>query len=357
VLSEITQQSEWERSSDRPIPGLNAFRQRDPSFDPQALEDRASVIFWRRASADRIGKIDPIRKAATEEFCDSIRGSVVGVAGHPRQYAGECAVGGVELLAILPAAGDSKMDRAVVRVRWSGKVFEFDPIRQRIAVGQDILRTTALVLERQSTARTDPDKSISSAHCPNCGSPESDSAGNACPNCGTVLNDGSRDWVLAQWAPVNDPAIDVLLQQAAESAEEENGTATTAPANAMGLLAWAVKIAAADGTIDARERSSLIDLAAHSSISVQQLDTLIASALAGTLQLPEPADPPEAREWLTAMARIALSDGTLDRSEIELLRTMGTRIGLAGYDIEQLLRRVQAEQVTAARAAQRTGRV
>ena len=53
---------------DRPVarhmPGVSALQQRDADFDPLVLEDRASVIFWRKVATDRTGKIAPLRKMA-----------------------------------------------------------------------------------------------------------------------------------------------------------------------------------------------------------------------------------------------------------------------------------------------------
>ena len=361
VVSEITQESEWERPSDRPVPGLANFQQRDASFDGQALEDRASVIFWRRASADRLGKIDPIRKVATDEFCDTIKAEVVGSAGQPRTYAGECAVGGVELLALIPARdGQSEadgMDRAVVRVRWSGKVFTLDATRQHITPGADLLRATALILARKTTARTDPDKSISSAHCPNCGSPESDSASNACPNCGTVLNDGSRDWVLTAWTSMNSPEATALLHEAAASSPAQTTVAPEIPSNAVGLLSWAIKMATADGRIDDRERAQLNALAAHSDIAPTQIDTWVAAAARGELQPSEPHSPDEARRWLVELAKIAMADGILDRNESALLKTLGGRAGVSDLDIDLLIKRTQTEQYQAARTARNSAKL
>src|SRR5207248_1811018 len=49
VLAEITQESEWSADQQRDLPGVAALLERDPDFDLQDLEDRASVMFWRRA--------------------------------------------------------------------------------------------------------------------------------------------------------------------------------------------------------------------------------------------------------------------------------------------------------------------
>jgi tellurite resistance protein len=339
VLTEITQGSEWERPSDHPIPGLDMLRQGDDGFAPQTLEDRASVIFWRRASADRIGRIDPLRKVASEEFCSR----VAGYLRPPYNYAGDCAVGGVHLLRVIPADDAAPMDRCVVSVRWSGTQMNVDTAG-RVSAGSHLLSTSLLILGRKPGIRTDADKSISSAHCPNCGAPESQSTANACSSCGTVLNDGSVNWILLDWLPANNPQAQLLLRDHAQGYRT-----VRPPTNMKGLLSWAVKVAAADGTLDPREQVLLEQFAAHGGVSPDDLNQLLAAARSGNLATPEPADPAEAREWLTAAAKIALSDGVLDRREMQLLRMLGTRTGLSNIDVDLLLKRVQAQQYSNAR--------
>jgi hypothetical protein len=72
---------------------------------------------------------------------------------------------------------------------------------------------TLFVLMRKATAKTEIAKGISSAHCPNCGAPESGGTSGACEFCGTALNDGSNGWVLDNILAMNDPAANALLSQ------------------------------------------------------------------------------------------------------------------------------------------------
>jgi uncharacterized membrane protein len=338
VLCEITQESEWERSTDHIIPGLDDLQQADVGFSPQALEDRASVIFWRKASADRIGKIDPLRKVAVESFCDRYAQSLI----PPRRFAGDCAVGGVHMLRFIPADDAEPMDRILVQVRWSGTRIAIDKSSRQSTDG-DLLQTTMLVLGRQSGVVTDPDKSISSAHCPNCGAPESQSTETACHACGTVLNDGSRNWVLLQWLRFDDPSAQALLR-----GNLMDGHPIRTPTHVAGLLAWAVKVSLADGRLHPGERIVLEHFASHGSAATGELDRMIAAGVRGDLQTPEPANPAEARDWLAAVTQIALSDGTLDGREVQLLRTLATSAGLSDYDLGLLIKRVQAQQHAAA---------
>jgi hypothetical protein len=339
VLAEITQESQWERASDQPIPGLPELLQSDDGFAVQGIEDRASVIFWRKASADRIGKIDPLRKVAVEELCEKYAPKLK----PPRRYIADCAVGGVHMISFLPAGASEPMDRILVQIRWSGILLTIDEAGHAER-GNALVQTSLLVLARKPGARTDADKSITSAHCPNCGAPESQSIENKCAACGTVLNDGSRNWVLTDWLSLADPAAQALLGNRAAEAR------LPVPSHMTGLLAWAVKMSIADGRIDPRERTLLEQFAAHGSVSAEELNHLIEAGVRGDLTIPEPANPEEARDWLTAIARMALTDGTLDKREMQLLNLLGGKANLGAYDVELLVKRVHTEQYAAARS-------
>ena len=117
-----------------------------------------------------------------------------------------------------------------------------------------------------------------------------------------------------------------------------------------GLLAWAVKMSIADGTLDPRERKLLEQFAAHGSISPDELNRLIEAGTRGDLVIPEPDGPDEARDWLTAITRMSLADGTLDRREVQLLNSLGSNANLSAYDVGLLVKRVQAEKYAAARS-------
>jgi hypothetical protein len=205
VLSEITQASEWSPGEQSNVPGLDHLRQRDPDLNVQAIEDRASVVFWRRAAADRIGKVDPLRKAATDDYLKTVADQLKpGPDGH-RHYTGECAVGSVQTRAFLPATDAAGFDRAVVDVNWTGTRFTVDASGAPPRPGGESTVHTLLVLSRKADSKTDVAKGISSAHCPQCGAPESGGVGGACDFCGAALNDGSHGWVLTDIQPNGGP--------------------------------------------------------------------------------------------------------------------------------------------------------
>lgn len=198
VLSEITQEVEWTGERHVDVPGVKTLRLRDPEFNAVELEDRASVMYWRKVTADRIGKIDPLRKSASEAFCQTYAAALKpGPEGYRRSFA-ECAVGSVRLLGVIPdtQAGD----RAIVEVRWSATLVILGQNNTLHLLSGQHLSYSLFVLWRQPGLRTDSGKGISSAHCPTCGAPQSNSASSACDFCGAVLNDGSQGWVLVEIA-------------------------------------------------------------------------------------------------------------------------------------------------------------
>ena len=119
VLCEITQPSEWDSAQSEAVAGLAEFRaQHDASFNTQHLEDRASVIFWRKAMADRVGQVEPLEKMASDKFCSEYSSTLESRPDGRRHYYGDCAVGAVILRGVI---GDGDLHRALVEVRWSGK--------------------------------------------------------------------------------------------------------------------------------------------------------------------------------------------------------------------------------------------
>jgi hypothetical protein len=360
VLSEITQESEWQRRSLDNIPGLARLRQRDPGFDALAMEDRASVIFWRRAAADRTGKIDPLRKVASEEFCQSYAAALAPGPDGLRKIITDCAVGSVSMIGSLDSGDDSPFERTLTEIRWSGK-----------GAAGSVIGRTLFVLGRAPGSQTDSGKSISSAHCPNCGAPESSGTSNACDYCHTVLNDGKHGWILLGLAPMTAPRSQELLSKLRDSAVSSpptmsgwtNGSPAAQPSQGWrtaqrstsdaGLLAWAIKEAAADGTVDPTERQVLSEMATQRGVSSDQLNAMIDAALRGEIDVPEPTSRTEAESWLAGMARIALADGKLTREEFGLLRMLGTKFNVGEYDIKMLLKRLRAEQFSQASAALR----
>ncbi|MDB5328089.1 MAG: hypothetical protein JWM57_3658 [Phycisphaerales bacterium] len=362
VLCEITQESEWRPQATQQVPGYASFREIDAGVSTDDLEDRASVIFWRRAESDRVANPAPLRKVASDDFVNArlAHRKEVTKAGPTRQWFGEIGVGAVDTVALIP--GD-QTDRAAVRVTWSGTRFS-QTGNGAIARGAEtsVIREV-FVLFRRHGVKSDPDKGITSAHCPNCGTPVSNSLSNGCESCGTVLNDGSIGWVLESVAPNASEEAAAILQQArsvplagdaaAGTSPEGEPLAPVALPSVRGLLIWVIKMSAADGNVDDKEQAIIQRVARRAGVQPEEVASLIAAAHAGQLDAPEPQDRDQVVDWLTAMISVAMVDGRLASTEAALLQSMGARAGLSNADIRLLIKKEQARVYAEARDAVR----
>ncbi len=251
VLAEITQEEEW-HPSDTPPPGTQTIRGSDPGFNLQDLEDMASVIFWRKAAADRIGKIDPMRKVAAPEWCDAYAPTLVSRSERSaRAIFCDCAVSAVDTLGVILGKTEN---RALVEVCWMGREFEVMPSGElRDKRGEMILRHSLFVLGRNAGVVSTPEHSISSAHCPNCGGAVMADTSNACEFCHTVLNDGTRQWVLRDiFLSGSDEARALLAQAVAGSqrdAAEFRAVGSPVKSGGTGALAWMISSVVSEGCL------------------------------------------------------------------------------------------------------------
>ncbi len=195
VLTEITQQSEWRRGRHGQAPGTAELQQTDPGFNRADVEDRTSVMFWRKAMADRMGKVDPLRKIGSPEFCAAYSTELAPQTDGTRMFYADCAVGGTNLAGVFSDAQDNF---AVVEVGWEGERTIAAPNQPLRPTGQRVQTHTLYLLKRKLGITSDPGHSVSSAHCPSCGAPITSDVSSACSFCGAVLNDGTRGWVLSE---------------------------------------------------------------------------------------------------------------------------------------------------------------
>jgi tellurite resistance protein len=262
------------------------------------------------------------------------------------------------MFGFLPAGSDSTLERALVEIRWAGTQLSAGPDGRIIRAGEHVMGRSLMILGRTSGSQTDAGKSISSAHCPNCGAPDSSDTSNACPYCNTVLNDGAHGWILLDMPRFTTPDAQALINQlergAAPAAAPMNQTQYTG--SDVGLVAWAVYVAAADRNVDNAERQLLAAFASQCGVSPEMLDRMIGAALSGQLEVPQPADRSQAEAWLLAMATLAQADGVITREEMALLQVLGKHVGLSDFDIKMLIKRARAEQYAAASAALRSAR-
>jgi hypothetical protein len=93
IVTEITQASVWRPESETTVPGIEDLIKRDQNFSLAQLEDTASVMFWRKASADLDGKINPLKKICTPAFASMYQGLLKPDRNGVRAAWGHCAVG------------------------------------------------------------------------------------------------------------------------------------------------------------------------------------------------------------------------------------------------------------------------
>jgi uncharacterized tellurite resistance protein B-like protein len=350
VLAEISQSGAWSPREARFAPGVADLVAADPEFSPEAMEDRASVAFWRWAMAMRTGDAKPLAGVASPEV---IRDAAVARdGGQAWRYVGECGVGAVEIVGVVHEPASHAV---LVEVRWSGTNFEARagaPPQRRDRTG---LRSWLLVFERAASAKSRIADSFSSAHCRGCGAPAEGSAA-ACNYCGEALSDVNNGWTLTRMTTRLEATGRVLCERLRSSSSAAGAAPAPPPLPEpipVGLVAWAARVALTDGVVDAREREGLRRLAAHASIPAQRLDELIAEATAAQTELALPGDAAQARTWFDAAARLAVADGVVSSAETALLDRLAVPAHMAPADVRLCINRARAEVLQDARAALR----
>ncbi|NLI77660.1 MAG: TIM44-like domain-containing protein [Candidatus Riflebacteria bacterium] len=412
VLADITQACEWTATDPAAIPGMKTFQRADPGFNVQHLEDRAAVIFWRHALAERTGDPAPMRKFALDRFMEGLTFRLKPGEDGTRSFYTRCAVGAVVVKAVLP--GDP-FDRVFVEVAWSGRLQERQADGRVVQAGKGPRRLrSAFVLVRRHGVTTEVKASLDSSHCPNCGAPEQTGQEFVCPYCDTVLNDGSRDWTLEKLLSATDSEVMAAIRQARDLDQSRakamtpvaGGSFGPAPAPAAGgspvpvaattgahdrpgpgssgpvspgpdspagpgaaaptgtavsrvraplqLLEWLVATMLADGVIDDREMVRLGEFGERNGIPEAKVrETIVALRESGRRfdSLPVPESPEEAREMLREMAAMALADGRLSDDEMTLLTAFGKRIALSPVDVKMLITKERTRLFQEARRA------
>ena len=366
VLVDIVQESQWQPEYPRNLPGVNQLQQTDPNFNLADIEDRASVMFWRKALADRLGKVDPLKKNARPEFCaayDKLLHAPL-QPNRKRTFWGDCAVGAVETLGVIPG---QPFDRVLVEVHASARLYEDAGNGKILRMMQSNVALYLFVLQRASGVKTSTDSNISSAHCPSCGAPETDDISSTCSFCGAALNDGSNGWVLADILPMSDNQAQMLIAQLdavastpgqTDPLSPDQSTVTAnlpqrPPPQVAGLVAWAIKTTAHGNALDAAEREMLTQVAQRRNVSPEQLHRLLEAAQSGQLRTREPSSGEEVRLWLGCLIRAALSNGPLTPSELSLFSTIGAKYSLGAYDVRTIIKQQQSTLYSDAVAALR----
>lgn len=341
VLTEITQAEAWIAPVPKAIEGLDSFQEKDPAFCSQFMEDRASTIFWALKYSEFSGNSKILERFATKHF---IRDLDIGLQpDQSRTFYADSAIGSVELVEVTPAT-DDEFDRARVKIVWSGHK-ETAKISRRILPNyqKSMIYSQEYVLKRHKGVTTPAGNSLLSMHCPNCGAPATEKTGSACEYCQTSFVDGSRDWVLEHIGRFSGYPTNYRHERKLETSTAYVPPAKTLTLDPENLLSAVITVMLADDVIDPKEQAALNKLAQRLSYPVESLNSLIAGVRSKGFQAQVPSCPQESKLFMKELVRMALADGNICRRELNLLKSVSSKIGYIDADIDLLVKRVKSE--------------
>jgi len=235
----------------------------------------------------------------------------------------------------IQSAADGQNDEARIVVRWSGKLCEGDPTGRHRTVKPQAIYSHVYVLSRRKGVKSSPERTFSSSSCSNCGAPIEVTKAENCSFCGTALTDGKHGWVL----------IDIERfshQEAFRKMDEGFDLHFTDPHNETYLdpsmmLAVLARVAVSDGHVDKKELAALRKLAGHSRLTDANLEQILQTAHQSDTDLPVPETPKEARECLRQIIHVCLTDGRFTKSEQKLVADFAAELDYTAADIKMMI--------------------
>jgi tellurite resistance protein len=322
VLAEITQVVEWRPSSTgRAIVGMQELRARDPGFNREQVEDRASVLFWKWIEARMTAEPKRLARFA------AVSPAELGVMqGAPPELLDRVAVGSADLVGCDPAPVGER-DRCYVKVLWSAA---------RNRASEPIPIASVLVLARAAGVTTR--EGLSSLACKECNGPLGESDEMKCSYCGASLAPGAQEWALE--AVATPEAAERARFQRMQGVPATNGAIDIPdlrdPRERVMLLWRMAALFAADGQIDPRERKLLEQMARRWGVQMATIAPALQPGVdVGQLgAVPEPDRLP----FLAALVVAALVDGRVDGRERKLLDSVCDSLQLPRATVDQLIR-------------------
>lgn len=324
VLSEITQGSQHHRRGLTPD-GFVKVRQTDPSLTTEALEDRASLLFWKWVEAQSTADGRYLAKVANPIFGAEVRAGLDLLSSHGKQkFFVDCAVGAVNTQQLTQADGK---DVAAVEVRWSAKLGIGARGQHPPSLPSQPQRSV-LLLERAAGAKSSADAGMSTNRCPQCAAPLTDNGQPSCEFCGQLLNSGERDWVLKAFltwetwraqggTPVGSRAAPVAAKVPDRDERER-------------LVYTMAIMAKADGKVDARERELLKMASKRWNIPWANIELALEASSESFFNQLMVRGSGEAETFLKELVGVANADGKIDSKERKLLEAAAIHLGLSG---------------------------
>jgi tellurite resistance protein len=218
---------------------------------------------------------------------------------------------------------------AQVEIRWSARMGVVGAGASPGALAT-LPQRWIFTLARKAGVKTDAARGMATARCGNCGAPLGDSVQPTCEHCGATLNDGAHDWVLTRAEPFElwtaRAQVQMPLHAASGAPAAARDTVLDA-AERQRLLYTMAAMAAADGSVDDRERRMLKLCAERWGVPFQNVEQAL-NADPALFERLVPTPGPGGESFLRSLVQMALVDGKVDRQERRMLEAAAARLGL-----------------------------
>ena len=309
----------------RQFTGLDEMVARDPGFSPEAIEDRAALLFWKWLHARAERRPEIVQRLAAAELVEALRREADALkACKARRWTADVSVAGVDLL-LMDLDSDEGRDEVCLRVRWSGVVAEF-PEGQVPRVPRSSF-ATVLTLVRDSGGHTDVSTGVSSDRCHACRAANHDSEAGVCSFCKAPLQAGAHDFVLRDARAFEDWMARRQEHATLAQAVEQFLPSFKFVDERLRLLQVMAALVRSDGSVTRVERALLKACCRRWGIGFAQVRPVLDGQSPPPEVTIEPGSWP-ARAFLEGLCEAAAGDGVIDRTERALLSAFARRLGL-----------------------------
>jgi tellurite resistance protein len=324
VLAEITQGSQFQPHPMVPE-GFAKARQSDPSLTTEALEDRASLLFWKWVESQTLSDAGRLAKVAVPAFQAEVKGGIDHLTAQGKQkFFVECAVGGVNTQQLTQANGK---DIAAVEIKWSAKI-GIGPKGGKPPALPSQPQRYVMLLERASGAMTSADHGMSTNRCPNCAAPLTDNGQPSCEFCGALLSSGEKDWVMQDfgswewWRSKGGQPATSRASPAAQKVPDKDERER--------LVYLMCAMAMSDGVVDAKEKALLKMASDRWGVPWANVELALNAPPNSMFNKLIVKGSSEAESFLRELVQVALADGKVDAKEKKMLEAAAAHLGLNG---------------------------
>ncbi len=336
VLCEITQAEEHRLA--RPVSDYAEMLAKDAEFNPYAVEDRASLVFWKLCAARAASDIAGLAAVGAPQYRAEAGQKIEQTQQRGQRLSyHEAAVGAVELIHLglgVSDEGGESVDQAHVRVNWSANqaVVGINERGKPAAVTSS--RATVLTLSRPAEAQTPPGRGLATARCGNCGAAPTHDDADRCESCGVDLGAGRSDWVLTAETPFE--AWQASAFASAPAGGHVDAPSFAYPSERRRLLHTMAAMAMADGQVSGKERNLLLACADRWHLPRREVESMLDRTAEVDLDLPARGSP-ASEAFLEGLVAMAMADGRIDRSEDRMLRTVAGHLAVPAARLQGMI--------------------